>query len=491
MLNLKYKFLVVTVMALFVWAIAADMPFSFKAGDVISAEQMNQNFSVLNTAKQERVTGECAEGSSIRVIAEDGKVTCETDDVGTGGSSYTAGEGLNLTGTAFSVDSAEVQTRVGTACAAGSSIREIKEDGTVVCEVDDIGSSGTSGVDAINGQTGSVTLQAGNNITIDDSVQGQIKINSSVTGTTYSADDSSLLLSGTTFSVKEGGITSSKLANGAVIAPSISMPLSLNSGLLGSIGLRVGIGTAPTAPFVAAVVGTAEGNRIGVHGISENDSGIRGSTIKGNGVFGESKESTGVYGLAQIGVGVWGDSKGGFGVKGRTEAVGSSGVRGEVNGAAVAYGVSGFSTNGPGVYGESTNNAGVFGKSTNNNSGFFTGGSGGSGSCYYNGGAGWNCTSDKNAKENFNAIDSRLILEQLAGMPISTWNMKGDKSQTPHLGPVAQDFYSTFGLGDSDITINTADAQGVALAAIQGLYQLVQEQQAQILDLEAQLKSLK
>jgi Skp family chaperone for outer membrane proteins len=34
---------------------------------------------------------------------------------------------------------------------------------------------------------------------------------------------------------------------------------------------------------------------------------------------------------------------------------------------------------------------------------------------------------------------------------------------------VAQDFYQAFGLGDSDRTISTVDANGVALAAIQGL----------------------
>lgn len=42
------------------------------------------------TAIQRRVSGTCAAGSSIRVIAEDGTVTCESDDVGGGGGGYDA-----------------------------------------------------------------------------------------------------------------------------------------------------------------------------------------------------------------------------------------------------------------------------------------------------------------------------------------------------------------------------------------------------------------
>ncbi len=41
-----------------------------------------QRSEVDSTQIQERVTGACAAGSSIRVIAQDGTVTCETDDVG-------------------------------------------------------------------------------------------------------------------------------------------------------------------------------------------------------------------------------------------------------------------------------------------------------------------------------------------------------------------------------------------------------------------------
>jgi hypothetical protein len=45
----------------------------------------------------------------------------------------------------------------------------------------------------------------------------------------------------------------------------------------------------------------------------------------------------------------------------------------------------------------------------------------------------------------------------------------------PHLGPVAQDFHADFGVGLDDRSICTLDADGVALAAIQGLNQKHEE----------------
>ena len=37
------------------------------------------------------------------------------------------------------------------------------------------------------------------------------------------------------------------------------------------------------------------------------------------------------------------------------------------------------------------------------------------------------------------------------------------------MGPMAQDFRDAFGLGETELGISTIDADGVALAAIQGL----------------------
>jgi hypothetical protein len=79
-------------------------------------------------------------------------------------------------------------------------------------------------------------------------------------------------------------------------------------------------------------------------------------------------------------------------------------------------------------------------------------------------------------------------------MPISQWSMKTDSAGHKHIGPMAQDFYAAFGLGDTDKYIAQGDAQGVALASIQGLYQMVQEKLQQkdeeIHALQLQLQAL-
>jgi hypothetical protein len=56
---------------------------------------------------------------------------------------------------------------------------------------------------------------------------------------------------------------------------------------------------------------------------------------------------------------------------------------------------------------------------------------------------------------------------------------------------MAQDFYAAFGVGEDDTHISTIDADGVALAAIQGLYQVVQGQEAQLAAQEAEISALK
>ncbi len=106
-----------------------------------------------------------------------------------------------------------------------------------------------------------------------------------------------------------------------------------------------------------------------------------------------------------------------------------------------------------------------------------------------------NQTSDRNAKENFTAVNPAAILAKVVALPLSEWNYKTDPVDEKHLGPMAQDFHAAFGLnGSDDKHISTVDEGGVALAAIQGLNEKleeqIQEKDAQIQQQNAQIQTL-
>jgi len=105
------------------------------------------------------------------------------------------------------------------------------------------------------------------------------------------------------------------------------------------------------------------------------------------------------------------------------------------------------------------------------------------------GGSAWMSVSDKALKRNIRPVDGRDILARLAGIPISQWSYKSQDPGIEHIGPMAQDFYAAFGLGDDDKHISTIDPDGVALAAIQGLYELVEEKNAVIATQQKEIES--
>jgi hypothetical protein len=84
-------------------------------------------------------------------------------------------------------------------------------------------------------------------------------------------------------------------------------------------------------------------------------------------------------------------------------------------------------------------------------------------------------TSDRHAKQAFSAVDPESVLTRVAELPITEWSFQNAPGAR-HLGPMAQDFRAAFGLGPDDRHIATVDADGVALAAIQGLNRKVENQ---------------
>ena len=98
----------------------------------------------------------------------------------------------------------------------------------------------------------------------------------------------------------------------------------------------------------------------------------------------------------------------------------------------------------------------------------------------------WSSTSDRGMKENFRDVDQLQILEMVVALPISEWNYKSQNVSIRHIGPMSQDFFTAFGAGEDEFHISSVDADGVALASIQGLYQIVQEKESQIVALQAE-----
>jgi len=106
------------------------------------------------------------------------------------------------------------------------------------------------------------------------------------------------------------------------------------------------------------------------------------------------------------------------------------------------------------------------------------------------GGGSWASLSDRNAKENLQPVNTREILQKVAALPLQIWNYKTQPTNVWHLGPTSQDFSAAFGLGEDAKHITSIDADGVALAAIQGLHEMLLEKNAEIQQLKTSLAAL-
>ena len=96
----------------------------------------------------------------------------------------------------------------------------------------------------------------------------------------------------------------------------------------------------------------------------------------------------------------------------------------------------------------------------------------------------WETLSDRNVKSSIKPVNERQILDTLMSVPISTWHYISQSETTQHIGPMAQDFYAAFGLGKDAQYIASVDADGVAIASIQGLYKMVENQEVLIKELQ-------
>lgn len=265
-----------------------------------------EEFSVDTSLIQARVKQSCSDGSAIRIINQDGSVTCQ-DVSGTGGGDITAvyaGTGLlggSETGDAtLSADPGYLQRRVGSGCATGNAIRVINADGTVSCESDD-----------------NTTYSAGPGLNLNGT---QFSINFAGYGTASTASHSDHKHWGQIWAMTESGNT---------------VGLEIRDGSIGLIG----------SGFFDGVVGNGTTtDSVGVFGYAPN-----------RGVFGRATASSGTT----YGVQGYCDSSSGTGVQG------SGGLRGvwgsATNSSGTTYGVVGesSSTSGQGAVGIASSSSGT------------------------------------------------------------------------------------------------------------------------------------
>ncbi len=98
----------------------------------------------------------------------------------------------------------------------------------------------------------------------------------------------------------------------------------------------------------------------------------------------------------------------------------------------------------------------------------------------------WQSISDRNAKRNIRAVDGEEILQQLQQLPVSRWSYKDQDENIEHIGPMAQDFYALFSIGEDDRHISMLDPSGVALAGVKELISRIEELEARIAELETE-----
>jgi len=81
----------------------------------------------------------------------------------------------------------------------------------------------------------------------------------------------------------------------------------------------------------------------------------------------------------------------------------------------------------------------------------------------------WASASDRNLKTDVAQLDDAAVLAKVAALPIERWSYKSERG-VRHVGPMAQDFYAAFRVGEDDKHITSIDEDGVALAAIKALH---------------------
>ena len=102
----------------------------------------------------------------------------------------------------------------------------------------------------------------------------------------------------------------------------------------------------------------------------------------------------------------------------------------------------------------------------------------------------WSSLSDSTAKHRYGQVDTQDILAKVVALPIERWSYKSQDESIQHIGPMAQDFYAAFGVGENEETISSLDPDGVLFAAVQELAKKCEQLESRNMQLQKQIQSL-
>ncbi|OGE24972.1 hypothetical protein A3C26_00515 [Candidatus Daviesbacteria bacterium RIFCSPHIGHO2_02_FULL_39_12] len=262
----------------------------------------------------------------------------------------------------------------------------------------------------------------------------------------YAINDNSILDANNIFFIKDG-------------APA-------NSFYINSSG-NIGIGTAsPTDKLIVS------GGNVGI-GVSSplTNLAVQGAGVLGWGVTGVAGPTNGLAVSGNVGVGT-------------TTANSNLVVIGNAT-IGADYGQYSAPTNGLLIQG----NVGIGTSVSSNPLTIGTDGTNGNGAYLTVGGV-WTDGSSVTFKENFTKLSSQEILSKINQLNLTSWNYINEGPNVKHIGPVAEQFYSVFGLGNDNKHIAALDTSGVALAGIQGLSQDISKLKSQMSNLELNISNL-
>jgi hypothetical protein len=195
--------------------------------------------------------------------------------------------------------------------------------------------------------------------------------------------------------------------------------------------------------------------------------------------------SSAAYAINQMGIAVYGEGYSGVSARGiGGDGLFCDGITSIVSG---AYAYSGYFFGGKGLY--ISPRLGI-----NNGNPLYpihvgtAGADNGNGAHVTTGGA-WTNGSSSTFKHFFRPVDPDLVLQKVSALKITSWNYI-NSMEGRHLGPVAEEFWQMFGLGENDSYISTIDADGIATAALKALMAKIELQSQTILELFERIRQL-